>query len=187
MKSKNLINLIGTAAVIVGVFSPLINIPIIGSISYASQQQGEGFILIGAVLVGALCAVLKVYWPSIISGLLVIFDSGWTLTNLANITHRMGNSDNPFSRAFSNVISPSWAFAFLLIGAAMLIISVLLKADNVAAAALVQTGQRVTQPIDAQINKAIAIADMSARIDSAELVNKLASYTTDSRGDYKRN
>jgi hypothetical protein len=67
--NKRLINALGVAAVVIGVFSPLISIPFAGSISYANQQPGEGIILIGLAAVSFLCSLANVYWPSFVSSI----------------------------------------------------------------------------------------------------------------------
>ena len=72
--NRQLINILGAVCVIIGVFSPLYTVPIIGSIGYAIQFQGEGYIMVGAAAVCLLCAFLKFYWFSIPTTLLVIQD-----------------------------------------------------------------------------------------------------------------
>jgi hypothetical protein len=64
--NKRLISALGAAAVVIGVFSPLISIPFAGSISYANQLPGEGIILIGLVAVSLLFSFADVYWPSFV-------------------------------------------------------------------------------------------------------------------------
>ena len=128
MQNNKLVALIGAAAVIIGVFSPLINIPFFGAISYASQKQGEGFLMIGGALAAALlCYLLNLFWPSVVTGILVLADVLLTLINLHHISGEMGDSSNLLIKAFANTLSPSWGFALLLIGGILLIVSACLE------------------------------------------------------------
>jgi hypothetical protein len=128
IRNSKLVALAGAAAVVIGVFSPLISIPFFGAISYASQKQGEGFVMIGGAVVAALlCYLLNFFWPAVATGILVLIDVTITLINLHNISATMGDSSNPLVKAFANTVSPSWGFALLLIGGILLIASACLK------------------------------------------------------------
>jgi hypothetical protein len=131
MQNNKLVALVGAAAVVIGVFSPLISIPFFGAISYASQKQGEGFVMIGgAVAAALLCYLLNLFWPAVVTGTLVLVDVLLTLINLHNISGAMGDSSNPIIKAFANTVSPSWGFALLLIGGILLIVSACLKKEE---------------------------------------------------------
>jgi hypothetical protein len=121
--NKQLINILGAVCVIIGVFSPLYTVPIIGSISYAIQFQGEGYIMAGAAAVCLLCAFLKFYWFSIPTALLVIIDCTGTLSGIGSYLKQAAQSDNFLVRGLANTMSPSFGFALLFIGAAFLIVS----------------------------------------------------------------
>ena len=131
MRNKKLVALAGAAAVVIGVFSPLISIPFFGAISYASQKQGEGFALIGGAVVAALFSyLLNLFWPAVVTGIMVLADVMLTLVNLHNISSTMADSSNPFVKAFANTVSPSWGFALLLIGGILLIVSACLNKER---------------------------------------------------------
>ena len=120
--NKKIIAIIGALTVILGVFSPLFTVPIVGSISYAGQMQEEGLILVGAAIVSFLFCLNNVYAPSFITGLLVLGDVGLTLNNFYS---KIGSIDtnNPFAQAVVRTVSPSFGFAILIIGAGLLITS----------------------------------------------------------------
>jgi hypothetical protein len=131
MKNKQLVNIFGAALVTVGVFSPLVVVPFLGAITFAAQRQGEGFLLLGAALVSVIFALAaKVYWPSVIAGLIVVVDVVCTLANMLSLMGAMQSNSNPFVKAFSGGLSPSWGFALLFIGAFMLIASAFLKDEE---------------------------------------------------------
>jgi hypothetical protein len=131
MKNKQLVNIFGAALVTVGVFSPLVVVPFLGAVTYAAQRQGEGFLLLGAALVSVIFALAaKVYWPSVVAGLIVVADAGFTLVNMIKLMGTMQSNANPFLKAFSGGLSPSWGFALLFIGAVMLVASAFLKDEE---------------------------------------------------------
>lgn len=127
--NKKLIAIIGALAVVIGAFCPLFTVPIIGSISYAGQIQGEGMILAGAAIVSILFCLNNIYTPSFITGLLVLGDAGWTLCNFFNRVNLVSD-ENPLARALIRTVSPSFGFAILIIGAGMLITSVCWKEET---------------------------------------------------------
>src|SRR6266436_10374352 len=95
--NKRLISALGAAAVVIGVFSPLISIPFAGSISYANQLPGEGIILIGLAAVSLLFSFADVYWPSFVSSIFVSTEVMFTLIDLCS---KMGSlvKNDPFAK-----------------------------------------------------------------------------------------
>ena len=147
MQNNKLVALIGAAAIIIGVFSPLVSIPFFGAISYASQKQGEGFVMIGAAVVAVLlCYSRNLFWPAAMAGILVLVDVLLTLINLHTISGEMGDSSNPLIKAFANAVSPSWGFALLLIGGILLICSACLKNGGPVAATKDKSGIDSNKP-----------------------------------------
>lgn len=128
--NKKTIAIIGVLTVVLGVFCPLFTVPIIGSISYAGQMQGEGLLLEACAIASLIFALNNVHAPSFITGLIVLGDIGLSLTNFFSKIGAMAAEDNVFSRAAAKMVSPSFGFAVLLIGAALLITSVFLKDEK---------------------------------------------------------
>jgi hypothetical protein len=101
------------------IFSPFF--PIIGSISYASQRQGEGVLMCVAAAIAGLCCLAQIGWPSVIAGLIVLTDVIWPGVLLANL-HNNADTTNPFSVALMRTVSPGFGFALLIIAGIMLAI-----------------------------------------------------------------
>ena len=101
--NRKIVGLSGAAAVVVGLFCPLFNVPFLGNIvTYAAQRQGEGVLFGLVTLIGA--AVLlssEVTWPSVIAGAIVLIDVVGTLSSFGDHIHTMQSSDNVFSRALA--------------------------------------------------------------------------------------
>src|SRR6266403_2050613 len=129
--NKKTIAIIGSLTVVLGVFCPLFTVPIIGSVSYAGQMQGEGLLLAACAIASLLFALNNVHAPSFITGLLVLCDIALTLSNFFSKIGAMAVDDNVFSRAAAKMVSPSFGFAILLIGAGLLIASVFVKGEKI--------------------------------------------------------
>ncbi len=59
--NKKTIAIIGSLTVVLGVFCPLFTVPIIGSVSYAGQMQGEGLLLAACAIASLLFALNNVH------------------------------------------------------------------------------------------------------------------------------
>ena len=116
--NRKTVSISGAAAVILGVFCPLFTAPFVGSISYASQMQGEGFFMAGLAVVALLFSLADKYLASLIAGLLVLTDIVWTFVNYQTIRE---------SNGLGALISPSFGFAVLILGAVALVISFFLS------------------------------------------------------------
>jgi HEAT repeat protein len=76
------IGLAGAAALLIGVFLPLIRLPIFGSVNYIFNGQGDGMIVAVLALVAACTSLARWYRSLWIAGLLVLALMTFTFTRL---------------------------------------------------------------------------------------------------------
>lgn len=130
--------LIGAALLIVGVFAPIIRIPIVGSINYFNNGQGDGVFVLVIALISLFFVITRKYkwvlWSGIIS-MAIIFTSyvGFQL-KLGEVKSDIGAelAGNPFrglADAAVNSVQTQWGFSVLIIGALLLIISAVIDED----------------------------------------------------------
>lgn len=136
MNNKQLIGIFGAILLIVGVFSPIVHIPIRGSITYIHNGKGDGvFILFFAAL--SLYYLLKeryvsVRWTGFASLGLLLFTFINFQIKISEMQTELNKdlSSNPFkgiaNLAMQNIYI-EWGFAVVLAGSALLILSSYIK------------------------------------------------------------
>jgi hypothetical protein len=61
MKRKQTLGLIGSIVLFVGVFTPIISLPIVGSMNYFQNGKGDGVIILGLAIVSLILTLTKRY------------------------------------------------------------------------------------------------------------------------------
>jgi hypothetical protein len=134
MNKRQTIGLVGTAVLTLGVFVPLVSMPIVGSINYFNNGNGDGVIVLALAVVSALLILSKKYlllWP-IGLGSLVLVGSTFVGMSQRIAEMQLSLADNPF-RGLATV-QMQWGWAVLIIGAILLLVSAGMK-DSAAVAA----------------------------------------------------
>ena len=135
--SDQLIPLIGSAIMFIGVFCPFISVPILGSMNYFQNGRGDGVIFLILALVSAVCAVLKrfrwLWWTGGAALGLIIFvfmSFQWRL-HQAKEEIALAQKDNPFAGLAGAAIESvqiQWGAAVLFIGAVIVLAGPVLRA-----------------------------------------------------------
>jgi len=134
--TKQLLGLIGSAVLFVGVFAPIVSIPIMGNMNYFQNGKGDGtFVLILAVI-SLILVLLKKFKGLWFTGLGSMAIMTFTFINfqmaLANTKTQMEMEleGNPF-RGIADMAMQSvqlqWGWALLIIGAVLVIASAAIK------------------------------------------------------------
>lgn len=120
--------LIGAALLFVGVFMPILSVPIMGSVNYFMNGKGDGVIvLLMALAAGGLALagrVRHVVWPGAVSLVMLAFTFVRFQSGMAEMRSKMDSdlADNPFrglAEAAMGSIQLQWGWAVLLLGAAI--------------------------------------------------------------------
>lgn len=135
MNRKTIIGLSGSAILVIGIFLPMVSVPILGSINYFRNGHGDGVIVLLLATVSVIITLSKKYKWLLYTGAASIALLGYTLYNVYNGISRAKSemqvdlADNPF-KGLATLAAESfqleWGWAVMLLGAVMLIITTLL-------------------------------------------------------------
>ena len=136
MPLRQILGLVGSLILFIGVFTPIISLPIVGSMNYFQNGRGDGVIILVLAVFSVFLTLTKRYR-------FLLFTGGGSLAILAftfiNFQYRMSQmqsqmkesmANNPFGglgEAMLNTVQIQWGWAVLIIGAALLIAAALLK------------------------------------------------------------
>lgn len=118
------IGLVGCALLFVGVFTPVVRAPFVGSVNYFQNGQGDGVVIIALSLVGAgLCAAGRVrwLWGTSLGSLAIMgftFISVWRIIEVAR--QEMSVLDGTIFESVGQIALQSvqiqWGWGILLLG-----------------------------------------------------------------------
>ena len=136
MNTKQMLGLIGSVVLFIGVFAPIVSVPIMGNINYFQNGQGDGMIILVLAAISLILVLMEKYkalWFTGSASLAVM------LFTLVNFQTKMSQfkadmelelADNPFRGLADMAISSvqlQWGWALLVVGAVLVIISAALK------------------------------------------------------------
>lgn len=134
--TKQLLGLIGSAVLFVGVFAPIVSIPIMGNMNYFQNGKGDGTIVLVLAVISLILVLLKKFKGLWFTGLGSMAIMAFTFINfqinLANTRTQMETelAGNPF-RGIADMAMQSvqiqWGWALLIVGAVLVIASAAIK------------------------------------------------------------
>lgn len=137
------VGLAGVAFLFVGVFVPIVSLPIVGSVNYFNNGKGDGTFLLGLSLISALLVVIKRYRGLLVTGGLSLLMLGYSFyalnQRLAEVQTSMEKelAGNPFAglaQAAMQSVQLQWGWAVLVIGAVLLVVAGLMNGARPAVA-----------------------------------------------------
>jgi len=131
LSKKQILGYAGAAILIVGVFMPVVSIPIYGSITYYNNGTGDGLIIIILAAISAAITFYKKY-PGLLltagaSLLIIAYDFLNLQSKISDLTNQL--QGNIFGNAIAQAVQMQWGWAVLVIGALLLVAAVLIKED----------------------------------------------------------
>lgn len=124
--------MIGSILLFIGVFTPIISLPIVGSVNYFQNGKGDGVIVLIFSIVSIILTVIKKYRGLLLAGVGSLAMMLFTFVNfqirLSEMKDEMETklAGNPF-RGIADVAMQSiqieWGWAVLIIGAVFLIVA----------------------------------------------------------------
>lgn len=136
MPLRQVLGLVGSLILFIGVFTPIISLPIVGSMNYFQNGRGDGVIILVLAVFSVFLTLTKRYR-------FLLFTGGGSIAILAftfiNFQYRMsqiqsqmkeGLANNPFAglgETMLNSVQIQWGWAILIIGAGLLIAAAFLK------------------------------------------------------------
>lgn len=128
--NNKIIALIGAAMLFVGVFTPIVSMPIVGQMNYFQNGRGDGIFIFGFSLIAATLALMgwvrHVLWPGIASLALLGYTFFGFQQRMSELRVQMNSelADNPFrglAEAAMSSVQLQWGWAILVLGAALTI------------------------------------------------------------------
>jgi len=127
----------GSIAMIIGVFMPIVQIPIVGSIDYFRNGKGDGVVVLVLGVVSLLIAFSNKYGWLWVTGVASLATMGFTLVNFSSIlaqtqanlnTELAGNPFGSLATAMFQSVRLQWGWLPLIGGAIVLLIAAGMKA-----------------------------------------------------------
>ena len=136
VSTKQLLGVIGSILLFVGVFSPLVSMPIVGSMNYFHNGEGDGVFVLVLSAISFVLVLTRRYKGLWFTGFASLGFMLFTFFNFhSHMSHAKADLEsklagNPF-RGFADVAVQSvqlqWGWALLITGAALIIASAALK------------------------------------------------------------
>lgn len=136
MENKQKLAIAGSMMLIVGVFLPILSMPIVGSIDYFRGGEGDGVIVLGLGIVSLVLAIAKKYKALLLTSALSIAVLVFTL---AHFYYKMSElkseyvkemEGNPFAglgQLAMETIKLDWGWVPLISGAVLIGVSAVMK------------------------------------------------------------
>jgi ABC-type antimicrobial peptide transport system permease subunit len=139
MNTKQLLGLVGSIILFVGVFAPIVSVPFLGNMNYFQNGKGDGIIVLVLAVASLALVLTKNYKGLWFTGLgslgLMLFTFINFQSKMSQIKSQMESqlTGNPF-RGLADMAMQSvqlqWGWALLIVGAGLVIASAALKEES---------------------------------------------------------
>jgi hypothetical protein len=135
LSTAQIVGLAGCVLLVIGVFVPLISVPLAGNINYIHSGHGDGIVVLILVAISGILIMGRRARGLWFTGLGVLALMAFTFTNIqvgmseARAVLRRDLAGNPFAGAGDAMLQSvqlEWGWAILLIGAALLVTSAII-------------------------------------------------------------
>ena len=139
MNNKQICGYAGSIVLFISVFVPLVNIPIMGSLNYLHNGQGDGVIILVSAVISFFFVFLNKFKLLWLTGGISIATSTFTFINfqskISELKEQMESelAGNPF-RGFADMavqsIQLQWGWALLILGCSLIIAAAAIKESS---------------------------------------------------------
>jgi hypothetical protein len=136
MSNRRLLGILGSAILFIGVFMPIVKLPVVGEMNYFHNGRGDGVIILALAVTSLVFVLIRWYrqlWiTSLGSAAVLAFTFFNFQSKMSQATRQMETElkDNPF-RGLADLAVQSvqlqWGWAVLVIGIAFLIVVAAMK------------------------------------------------------------
>jgi hypothetical protein len=139
MNTKQLLGLIGSLVLFIGVFAPIMSVPIMGDINYFRNGEGDGTIVLILAVISFILVLAKNYkglWFTGISSLGIMlftfmnFQSKMSEAKSDMESELAGNQFRGLVDMAMQSVQLQWGWALLIVGAALVIASAAVKDED---------------------------------------------------------
>ena len=133
---RQILGLVGSIVLFVGVFAPIVSLPMVGSMNYFQNGRGDGIIVLGMAGVSLLATLGKVYRYLWFTGLCSLAVMGFTffnfLSRMAEMEAELRSEleSNPFAglgELALQSVQLQWGWAVLVVGAGVILAAAAIK------------------------------------------------------------
>lgn len=138
MDKKQVTGLIGSIVLFIGVFAPIVSVPIVGNMNYFQNGKGDGTIVIVLAVISLILTLSKKYKGLWFTGLGSLGVMAFTFINfqmrMSEAKSHMERelAGNPFRELADLAIQSvqlQWGWALLIVGASLVIAAAAIKDD----------------------------------------------------------
>jgi len=139
MSNQKILGLIGSFILFIGVFMPIVSVPVVGNLNFYMNGEGDGVWIIGLAAI-SFVLVLKgnykgLWFPALASLALMAYTFFRFQDGMAQAREEMranleGNPFGGLAEMFSQSIQMQWGWVVLLAGAGLLIASAMQKTET---------------------------------------------------------
>lgn len=138
LEIKQILGFIGSIILFIGVFTPIVSVPIIGNINYFQNGQGDGIFLIILAVISFILSIIKKYkglWFTGVTSLLMLISVLISFqTKIADMKSQINTelAGNPFKFLGDIAVQSvqiQWGWALLFIGSVLIITAAAIKDD----------------------------------------------------------
>jgi len=138
-RTKQILAILGALLLFVGVFLPIVSMPIVGSLNYFHNGQGDGTIVLMLAVISIILAITRRFRGLWVTGLCSV---GLLLFALVNFLIRMSQlrdqmqtelADNPFrglADVAVNSVQLQWGWAVLMLGGILIVVAAAMQGPN---------------------------------------------------------
>jgi hypothetical protein len=139
MNTKQMLGLIGSIVLFIGVFTPIVSVPIMGNMNYFQNGKGDGTLILILAVVTLVLVLMKKYKGLWFTGVGSLAVMAFTFINfqmkISDMKSQMESelAGNPF-RGLADMAMQSvqlqWGWALLIVGAGLVIASAAMKDES---------------------------------------------------------
>jgi hypothetical protein len=139
MNTRQILGLIGSIVLFIGVFTPIVSVPIMGNMNYFQNGKGDGTLILILAVVSLVLVLTKKYKGLWFTGVGSLAVMAFTFINfqmkISDMKSQMESqlAGNPF-RGLADMAMQSvqlqWGWALLIVGAGLVIAGAAMKDEN---------------------------------------------------------
>ncbi len=139
MNTKQILGLIGSIVLFIGVFTPIVSVPIMGNMNYFQNGKGDGTLILILAVVSLVLVLTKKYKGLWFTGVGSLAVMAFTFINfqmkISDMKSQMESelAGNPF-RGLADMAMQSvqlqWGWALLIVGAGLVIAGAAMKDES---------------------------------------------------------
>jgi len=138
MNKKQLLGLTGSFILFIGVFAPIVSVPIIGNLNYFQNGKGDGTIIIILAVISLILTLSKKYNWLWVTGFGSLGVLAFTFINFQKTISRIkadlqlelvGNPFAGWAELALQSVQLQWGWAVLIVGSLLLISAAAIKDD----------------------------------------------------------